>query len=90
MACRKAIVATSAGWIPEIVEDGLNGLVVPPRAAHALAAAIVRALKDEGLRGRMAQAGFERVSARFTVEHMVRATAAVYERLRLRNLQLST
>src|SRR5215831_2822997 len=75
MACRKAIVATSAGGIPEIVDDGVNGLVVPPRDAHALAAAIVRALKDEGLRSRMAEAGFQRVNARFTVEHMVRATA---------------
>ena len=90
MACRKAIVATSAGGIPEIVDDGVNGLVVPPRDSHALAAAIVRALKDEGLRGRMAEAGFQRVNARFTVEHMVRATAAVYEKLRRRTSQLST
>jgi glycosyltransferase involved in cell wall biosynthesis len=90
MACRKAIVATSAGGIPEIVDDGVNGLVVPPRDAHALAAAIVRALKDEGLRGRMAEAGFQRVNARFTVEHMVRATAAVYERFLHHNLERST
>src|SRR5262245_47770132 len=90
MACRKAIVATNAGGIPEIVEDGVNGLVVPTRDAHALAAAIIRALKDEGLRGRMAEAGFERVNARFTVEHMVRATAAVYENLGRRKSQLST
>jgi glycosyltransferase involved in cell wall biosynthesis len=90
MACRKAIVATSAGGIPEIVDDGVNGLVVPPRDAHALAAAIVRALKDEKLRDRMAEAGFERVNARFTVEHMVRATAAVYEKLRRHKLERST
>jgi glycosyltransferase involved in cell wall biosynthesis len=89
MACRKAIVATSAGGIPEIVEDGVTGLLVPPRDAHALAAAIVRALKDEELRGRMADGGYQRVNARFTVEHMVRATASVYERLRHRNGQLS-
>jgi glycosyltransferase involved in cell wall biosynthesis len=89
MACRRPIVATSAGGIPEIVEDGVNGLLVPPRDAHALAAAIVRALKDEGLRKRMGEAGFERVTARFTVEHMVRATAALYDRLRARTAQLS-
>jgi glycosyltransferase involved in cell wall biosynthesis len=90
MACRKPIVATSAGGIPEIVEDGVNGLLVPARDAHALAAAIIRALKDEALRGRMAEAGFRRVNARFTVEHMVRATASVYEQLRRRSLELST
>lgn len=83
MACRKAIVATSAGGIPEVVEDRVNGLLVPPRDAHALAAAIVRALKDENLRERMAEAGFARVNERFSVDQMVRATAAVYERLRL-------
>src|SRR3954462_11676405 len=47
MACGKAIVANSAGGIPEIVEDGLNGLLVPPRDAHALAAAILSALTDD-------------------------------------------
>src|SRR4030095_8030699 len=49
MACSVPIVATSAGGIPEIVEDGLNGLLVPPRDAAALAAAIGRAPKDHAL-----------------------------------------
>jgi len=89
MACRRAIVATSAGGIPEIVEDGVTGLLVPPRDAHALAAAIVRALKDAGLRERMGNAGFARVSERFSVDRMVAATAALYERLRRRNAHLS-
>ena len=48
MACGRPIVATRAGGIPEIVEDGVNGALVPPRDAASLAAAIVRALKDEG------------------------------------------
>src|SRR5437588_3930933 len=51
MACGRAIVATRAGGIPEIVEDGVNGLLVPPRDAASLAAAIVRALKGARLRG---------------------------------------
>jgi glycosyltransferase involved in cell wall biosynthesis len=79
MACRRAIVATSAGGIPELVEDGVNGLVVPPRDAPALAHAIVRALKDDALRQRMADAGFARVHDRFTVERMVGGTAAAYD-----------
>ena len=37
MACSRPIVATRAGGIPEIVEDGVNGLLVPPRDHHALA-----------------------------------------------------
>jgi glycosyltransferase involved in cell wall biosynthesis len=90
MACRRAIVATSAGGIPEIVEDGVSGLLVPPRDAHQLAGAIVRALKDGALRERMGGAGFARVSERFSVDRMVATTASVYERLRSRNLELST
>jgi glycosyltransferase involved in cell wall biosynthesis len=81
MACARAIVATRAGGIPEIVEDGVNGLLVPARDHHALAEAIVRALKDSDLRQRMGDAGFARVNERFTVERMVSETAGVYERV---------
>jgi glycosyltransferase involved in cell wall biosynthesis len=81
MAASRPIVATTAGGIPEIVDDGVNGLLVPPRDAHALADAIVRALKDADLRRRMGEAGFARVNERFTVDHMVAGTAAVYERI---------
>ena len=82
MACGRPIVATRAGGIPEIVEDGVNGALVPPRDAASLAAAIVRALKDEGWRRRMGEAGLARVRERFTVDRMVEQTAAVYRRLR--------
>ena len=81
MACSRAIVATRAGGIPEIVEDGVNGALVAPRDHAAMATAIVRMLKDDGLRKRMGEAGFARVQARFTVERMVADTAAVYARL---------
>jgi glycosyltransferase involved in cell wall biosynthesis len=81
MACGRAIVATTAGGIPEIVEDGVNGLLAPPRDAAALAEAIVRALKNEPLRKRMGDAGLARVQERFTVERMVEQTAAVYARV---------
>ena len=50
MACARPIVATRAGGIPEIVEDGVNGAARAAARRRALAAAIVRALKDDGLR----------------------------------------
>jgi glycosyltransferase involved in cell wall biosynthesis len=81
MACRRPIVATRTGGIPEIVEDGVNGLLAAPRDAASLAAAIVRALNDETLRQRMGEAGFARVRERFTVEKMVEQTSAVYARV---------
>jgi L-malate glycosyltransferase len=81
MACRRPIVATQTGGIPEIVEDGVNGLLAAPRDAASLAAAIVGTLNDESLRQRMGEAGFARVRERFTVERMVEQTSAVYARV---------
>jgi L-malate glycosyltransferase len=81
MACSRPIVATRAGGIPEIVEDGSNGILVEPRDHAAMARAIVRLLNDEGMRRRMGDAGLARVTDRFTVERMVAGTAAVYARV---------
>jgi glycosyltransferase involved in cell wall biosynthesis len=81
MACAKPIVATRAGGIPEVVDDGVTGLLVPPRDHQAMAAAIVRLLTDPALCRRMGDAGRARVGERFTVERMVAETAAVYQRL---------
>jgi L-malate glycosyltransferase len=81
MACSRAIVATRAGGIPEIVEDEVNGLLVPTRDHTSLARAIVRALKDDALRRKLGEAGFARVNERFTVERMVEKTADVYARV---------
>ncbi|MBM3770970.1 MAG: glycosyltransferase [Acidimicrobiia bacterium] len=81
MACGKPIVATRTGGIPEVVTDGVTGVLVPPRDAPGLARAIVSLLNDEPRRQRYGQAGLERVRERFTVDRMVADTAAVYARL---------
>jgi glycosyltransferase involved in cell wall biosynthesis len=81
MACHRAIVATTAGGIPEIVEDGVTGVLTPPRDAAALAGGIVRLLRDQALRERMGVAGSARVRGRFTVERMIAGTAEVYARV---------
>jgi glycosyltransferase involved in cell wall biosynthesis len=80
MACARPIVATRAGGIPEIVEDGVNGLLVPPRDHAELARVIVRTLNDAGLRRQLGEAGLARVRERFTVERMVAQTSEVYAR----------
>ena len=51
MACRRAVVATRAGGIPEAVDDGVTGLLVPPHDDGALADAIIRLLGDDALQG---------------------------------------
>jgi glycosyltransferase involved in cell wall biosynthesis len=81
MACSRAIVATRAGGIPEVVEDGVTGILVNPRDHAAMAQAIVRLLEDDMRRKQMGEAGFARVNERFTVERMVAATADVYARV---------
>lgn len=83
MACAKPIVATRAGGIPEVVEDGVTGLLVPPKDADALARALVTLLKDADLRQKLGAAGLARVRDRYTAERMVQDTLRVYQRVAL-------
>jgi glycosyltransferase involved in cell wall biosynthesis len=80
MAAGLPVVATAVGGIPEIVDDGTTGLLVPPGDAAALAAALERLLADAGLRARMGAAGWERVRERFDLAQLRRAHLEVYER----------
>ena len=81
MAAGRAVVATRAGGIPEVVVPGETGLLVAPRDPAALAAAIVRLLRNADERARLGQAGLSRVRAHFTADRMVEETLTVYERL---------
>jgi glycosyltransferase involved in cell wall biosynthesis len=78
MSCRRAVVATRAGGIPEVVVDGETGLLVPPADDAALAQGIVRLLRDATLRARLGAAGRARVEAEFSVASMVEKTLGVY------------
>ena len=81
MAAAKAAVATAVGAIPEVVVDGETGFLVPPRDHAAMAAKLILLLRDQALRERMGAAALARARERFTVERMVKDTAAVYARL---------
>ena len=81
MACARPVIATRVGGIPEVVLDGETGLLVPPRDPQALAAAIVRLVKDRGLREKMGAAGLARVQSAFSAEQMVKNTLRVYQRV---------
>ena len=82
MACTRAVVASAVGGIPEVVEHETTGLLVPPRDATALGAAVVRLLRDATLTDRLGRAGRARVEGRFTAERMVQDTLELYQRLR--------
>ena len=74
-----ACVATRVSAIPELIEHGVNGLLVPPRDPGALAAALERAIADPALRAGLAEAGRRTVTARFSFEDGIERIAARLE-----------
>jgi starch synthase len=79
MACETAVVASAVGGIPEVVDDGRTGLLVPPSQPAALAAAVNRLLDDPGLAADMGRAGRQRVAAEFSWRAIAEQTVALYE-----------
>lgn len=82
MAFSLPVVATAAGGIPEAVEDGVTGRVVPVRDPGTLAAALVELLTDPERRRAMGAAGRRRFEERFSADRMVDETLKVFEELR--------
>lgn len=81
MAAGLPIVATQVGSIPEIVQHGRTGLLVPVDDAQALSQAICTLLADRHLAQNMGQAGRRRLEREFTHTAMVERTCAVYAQL---------
>jgi glycosyltransferase involved in cell wall biosynthesis len=85
MAAAKPVVATRGGGVPEIVREGLTGLLVPMGDARAMADAICELLSDPARAMQMGAAGRERVLHRFTVEVTARRLEFVFEKVLRRN-----
>lgn len=66
LACGTPVVASRVGGFPDLIQDGVNGLFVPPGQPEALAAALERVLDDPGVAMRMGQAGRETILGEFT------------------------
>lgn len=81
MAAGCPVAAYAVGGIPEIIEDGVNGLLAPPGDADALLANIDRVVRDRALAGRLAAAGRERVKD-FSLSGHVQALLRVYDEAR--------
>jgi glycosyltransferase involved in cell wall biosynthesis len=79
MAFGLPVVATTAGGIPEAVEDGQTGCLVPPGDPAALAEALATLLRDETRRRVLGEAGRRRFEERFTVDRMVDETVSVLQ-----------
>ena len=81
MAAARPIVATTVGATPELIEDGVHGLLVPPGDAPALADAIARLLADRDLACRLGLAARARAESRYSRTAMVRRFEDFYTRL---------
>ena len=80
MASRTPMVATDVGGLRDIFEDGVSGMLVPPRDPAAMATAIEALLRDPERRDAMAGAAYERMSD-FTIERAVERFEELYGRL---------
>jgi colanic acid/amylovoran biosynthesis glycosyltransferase len=78
MACGVPVVATDCGGVSEAVTDGVEGLLVPPRDADALATALTRLWREPELRKRMGEAGRRTATSRFTLERQLDEFHALY------------
>lgn len=81
MACGLPVVASRVGGIPEVVDEGVQGLLVPVGDVDALTDALARYAQDAGLRAAHGGAGRARVEERFSLRAMVTAYGALYDGL---------
>ena len=81
MGASLPVVATRVAGIPEVVEDGRTGLLVPPGDAAALGAALARLFGSADLRARFGRDARALVVPRFNVERYVDSVVALYDQL---------
>jgi len=79
MAHGRPVVASAVGGLVDAVEDGVTGLLVPPRDPVALRAAVERLLADPELRDRLGRAGLEKARRELSWKSSTDATIAAYE-----------
>jgi len=80
-ALRIPVVATRVGGLPEAVEDGKTGVLVPPRNEESLAVAMIKLLSDESLRRKMGKAGRELVSSKYNWDDNAGRMSVLYTEL---------
>jgi starch synthase len=81
MACGTAVVGSRVGGIPEVVADGVTGLLIPPDDPASLAIALNELLRDPDRAVAMGQAGRERAVKEFSWETVAAQTVALYGEL---------
>jgi len=78
MAARRPVIATRVGGIPEVIQDGINGLLVDPEDPQALARTIVIALESPDLRRRLEVGARQTICTEYSVRHAVQSLFEIY------------
>ena len=81
MAMEKPIVASRVGGIPDLIDEGINGLLVRPGDARELADALERVLSDNGLAKKLGKEGRKKIKDQFSADVMVRSIEKLYREL---------
>ncbi|MFA6451258.1 MAG: glycosyltransferase family 4 protein [bacterium] len=81
MACRKPVIGTRAGGVPEIIEDGETGLLVPPSDSGSLAEAILSLASEPSRRQKIGAASRERAELLFSIPKHAEAVMAIYDEM---------
>jgi len=79
-AFKKPVVATDVGSIPEVVDNGRTGYIVPPRDSRELAEAIIKLLKDRDMREKMGENAYSKTKRELSWEDIARKTKEVYDK----------
>jgi len=74
------VIASNVGGVSEIITDGENGLLVPPKNPEALAEAIKKLINDKATREKLAQNLHQKILQDFSLQKMLSATVATYEK----------
>ena len=78
MAFKIPVVATAVGGVPELIKDGINGFLVPPKDPVRLAERILNLAEDEALRDGFGQAGYDTIIEKFSFDRQSELLYAVY------------
>lgn len=75
---KKPVIVTNTGSIPEIVDDNITGLIIPPKNSIALAEAIIKLMKDKNLRIRMGENAYKKLKTDLSWDKIAKRTIEVY------------
>lgn len=85
--CWLALVGTNVGGIAEQIDDGVNGLLVPPEDPHALADALEKVVSDPTYRYNLARAGWDKAKKVYSLQRVIAQLKKVYNEVKAKPLQ---